>query len=104
MTPYALGVDPRLGDRDVPRIVRVKKWTYNLVLRHYFHTDTSDGFSGFRLFYECAKSRTLKHRSFEVNVHPANPYYDPEELEILQGPWREDVRFPIRLISYHELG
>jgi len=44
-----------------------------------------------------------KQRTFEVNVHPTNPYYHAEETEILMGPWADDLGFPIRLISYHEL-
>ncbi len=103
LTAHALGVDPELGDRDVSRSVRMKKWIYNFLLRNYVRTKTTDGFSGFRLFYECAKSRRLNHRTFEVNVHPASTYYDAGEEEIVQGPWTDEVAFPIRLISYHEL-
>ena len=45
----------------------------------------------------------MKHRTFEVNVHPTNPYYDADETEILMGPWSDDLEFPVRLISYHDL-
>ncbi|MQF67153.1 ChbG/HpnK family deacetylase [SAR202 cluster bacterium AD-802-F09_MRT_200m] len=103
LTAFALGVDPNLGDQDVSKILRIKKYIYNLGIRHYYRTKTSDGFSGFRLFYEYAKSRPMKHRTFEVNVHPTNPYYEAGETEILKGRWQEEIDFPIRLISYHEL-
>ena len=103
LPPHALGVDPELGDRDVSKTVRVKKWAYNFLLRNYVRTKTTEGFSGFRLFYESAKSRRLNHRTFEVNVHPASTYFDAREEEIIQGPWFSELRFPIRLISYHEL-
>ena len=103
LTPFALGTDPELGDHDVPKSLRIKKSIYNLGLKHYYRTKTSDGFSGFRLFYEYAKTRRMKHRTFEVNVHPTNPYYDAGETDILMGPWHDDLDFPIRLISYHEL-
>lgn len=103
LTPHALGVDPELGDRDVAKSMRVKKWVYNFVLRNYVRAKTTDGFSGFRLFYESARSRRLNHHTFEVNVHPASTYYDAGEEKIIQGPWLGELRFPIRLISYHEL-
>ena len=103
LTPFALGTDPELGDHDVSKSLRIKKSIYNLGLKHYYRTKTSDGFSGFRLFYEYAKTRRIKHRTFEVNVHPTNPYYDAGETDILMGPWHDDLDLPIRLISYHEL-
>ena len=107
LTAFALGIDPGLGDQDVSKSLRVKKSIYNLGLRHYYRTKTCDGFSGFRLFYEYAKSRPgtqpMKQQTFEVNVHPTNPYYHAEETEILMGSWIDDLGFPIRLISYHEL-
>lgn len=99
---HALGVDPELGDR-VSLFLRLKKSAYNWALRNYYHTETSNGFSGFRLFYEYAKKQRMKHRTFEVNVHPANPYYDSEEERILAAPWESDLDFPIRLISYKQL-
>ena len=73
------------------------------MLRNYYRTKTTDGFSGFRLFYEVAKTKPMKHRSFEVVVHPANDYYDPEESEILRTPWQDALDFPVRLISYNGL-
>lgn len=103
VTPFALGIDPDLGYKDISKILRAKKWVYNFALKHYFPTKTTDGFSGFRLLYESARFRKLKHNTFEVNVHPENDYYDSSEVEILRGPWREEVGFPIRLISYHQL-
>ena len=74
------------------------------MLRNYYRTKTTNGFSGFRLFYEYAKKRPMKHSTFEVNVHPANPYYDAEEERILAAQWENDLNFPVRLISYDQLG
>ncbi|NQW23059.1 MAG: ChbG/HpnK family deacetylase [SAR202 cluster bacterium] len=102
VTPHALGVDPELGDR-VSLTLRLKKRVYNWALRNYYRTKTSDGFSGFRLFYEYAKKRPMNHRIFEVNVHPANPYYDAMEEQILAGPWERELNFPVRLISYDQM-
>ena len=65
MTAHELSIDPRLGDMDVSRAVRIKKWGYNFLLRNYVGMKTTDGFSGFRLFYESAKDRRMGHRTFE---------------------------------------
>jgi len=103
LSAHALSVDPRLGDQDVSKTVRIKKWGYNFLLRKYVGMKTTDGFSGFRLFYESAKDRHLSHRTFEVNVHPASTYYDVGEEEIIRRAWTDEIEFPIRLISYDEL-
>jgi predicted glycoside hydrolase/deacetylase ChbG (UPF0249 family) len=82
---------------------RLRKNAYNFVLRHYFRTATTSGFSGFDLFHALGTQKDLKHKSFEVVVHPGNDYYAPEELETLEGPWREQLKFPVRLVNYSEL-
>jgi predicted glycoside hydrolase/deacetylase ChbG (UPF0249 family) len=103
ISPATLGLAPGATSDNVPRQVRLKKSVYNLLLKHYYRTKTTDGFSGFRLFLEYAKLRKMNHRTFEVMVHPSNEYYDPEEIELLRGAWQEDLDFPVRLISYHDL-
>ena len=103
LTAEVLGLGPDFGAHDVSGTLRLKKWAYNFLLRHYYRTETTQGFSGFRLFYEYARSRIMKHRTFEVTVHPENPYYDPSEIAILESSWREELNFPVRLISYLEL-
>jgi predicted glycoside hydrolase/deacetylase ChbG (UPF0249 family) len=103
LTPFELGVDPLFAGGDVSKSLRSKKWLYNFLLRNYYRTKTTDGFSGFRLFYEYARTHKMNQRTFEVNVHPENPYYDAGEMDILRGPWREAIRLPIRLISYYEI-
>jgi len=104
VTPQTLGMDPETGDPGQLSL-RVKKWAYNWALRNYYRTKTTDGFSGFRLFYEYARNLPMKHRSFEVNVHPANPYYDAAgEEQILASAWEDQLDFPVRLISYDQLG
>jgi len=81
----------------------MKRNIYNFVLRHYFRTKTTAGFSGFDLLHEVGSLRVLKHKTFEVVVHPGNDYYAPEEIEILEGPWCDSLKFPVRLVSYSEL-
>lgn len=90
-------------DEHAPLAFRLKKNIFNFVLRHYFRTRTTAGFSGFDLFHQVGSLKRLKHESFEVVVHPGNNYYAPEEIEILEGPWRDSLKFPVRLVSYSEL-
>lgn len=103
LTAFNLGIDPESTRRDGSISLRVKKAIYNILLRYYYRTKSTQAFSGFRLFYENAKIGRMRHRTVEVGVHPANDYYDPNETEILQGPWREELGFEIQLISYHDI-
>ena len=90
-------------DEQVPVTLRAKKTLFNFMLRHYYKSKTTQGFSDFKMFYEQALANGIKHRNFEVVVHPGNTYYDAEEIELLRGPWRDELAFPVRLISYGEL-
>ena len=103
LTAFSLGIDPESTGQDGSTSLRVKKVLYNFLLRHYYRTKSTQAFSGFRLFYENAKSNKMKYRTVEVGVHPGSDYYDPNEIEILEGPWREELGFPIRLISYYDI-
>lgn len=103
LTPLTLALDPDSDLGDAPLTLRLKKTLYNFMLRHYYRTKTTQGFSGFRLFYEYSKRKRMNFSSFEAVVHPGSDYYDPGEIEILQTAWQEDLRFPIRLISYHDI-
>jgi predicted glycoside hydrolase/deacetylase ChbG (UPF0249 family) len=103
LTAFKLALDPEGSGDDIKRTKRLKKVLYNFMLRHYYRTKTTQGFSGFRLFYEYARWKKMNFRSFEVVVHPGSDYYDAGEIEILKGPWEEELGFPIRLISYHDL-
>jgi predicted glycoside hydrolase/deacetylase ChbG (UPF0249 family) len=84
-------------------VLKLKKAFYNFLLRHYYRTKTTDGFSDFSLFYQNAKSGKLKRRVYEVTVHPGSSYYPTDEIDLLKGPWRESLDFPVQLISYAEL-
>ena len=84
-------------------VLKAKKGLYNFLVRHYVGAKTTQGFAGFDLFYANAKSHHLKHRSFEVMVHPKNPFYDESEVDLLLGPWREELSFPVRLVNDDEV-
>ena len=83
--------------------LRLKKASYNFMLKHHYRTATTDGFSDFMLFFQRARSQKMRQHSVEVMVHPGSRYYDSDETELLRGPWRDAIGFPIRLISYADL-
>jgi len=90
-------------DEHVSLAFRVKKKVFNFMLRHYYRTRTTEGFSGFQLFHQVGRVKRMKHRSFEVVVHPGSEYYEQEEIELLESPWRDSLKFPVHLMSYCEL-
>ena len=85
--------------------LRLKKSAYNFLLRRYYRTATTGGFTDFKTFYESGKTSRPKHRVIELMVHPGSRAFDYEdETEILSGPWRDDLSFPVRLVNYHGVG
>lgn len=45
----------------------------------------------------------MKHRSFEVVVHPGSEFYEQEKIELLESPWRDSLMFPVHLMNYFDL-
>lgn len=80
----------------------IKSPTYNFLLKRYYKTQTTQGFTYFRTFHEHAMSGSLQFGSIETMVHPGSRTYS-HETDLLRSTWRESVPFPVRLISYHEL-
>ena len=88
----------------VPWQLRIKKSTYNFLLRHYYSTITTRGFTDFMTFYELGKIDKLQHHNFELMVHPGSQAFDyQDETNILSGHWQEKLTFPVRLVSYMEI-
>jgi len=81
----------------------LKKAGYNLALRRYYGTKTTQGFTDFKTFCLASDSDLKKYGSVEIMMHPGSAVYEDESDE-LRGPWREARGFPIDLISYNELG
>ena len=66
---------------------------------------STGGFTDFKTFYESGKTSRPKHRVIELMVHPGSRAFDYEdETEILSGPWKDDLSFPVRLVNYHGVG
>ena len=85
-----------------PVSLRLKKTAYNFLLKHFFPTKTTQGFTDFKTFHQCAISGTLNHRFIELMVHPG---YEPyaQETELLSEDWQEACPLPVRLVSYSDL-
>ena len=82
--------------------LRLKKGIYNFFLKHYRRTRTTQGFTNLKAFCDVGKSRGLKYQSVEIMVHPGLDNYD-DGTDLLPGPWRQSLKFPVRLISYADL-
>jgi predicted glycoside hydrolase/deacetylase ChbG (UPF0249 family) len=86
-------------------LLLLKKRVWIFALRNCFRTRTTDGFSDFGSFFRVAREGPLRLRSLEVMVHPGadNELGFQDEIKILETSWEEQLPFPLRLLSYHEL-
>jgi len=78
------------------------KASYNFLLRRFYRSKTTSGFTDFATFCEVGQSKALNRSSIEVHVHPGATDY-ADETGLLESDWRDDLKFPVRLISHHEL-
>jgi predicted glycoside hydrolase/deacetylase ChbG (UPF0249 family) len=79
------------------------KAIYNFVLRRYYQSITTSGFTDFATFCNLgSRSRRLNRDSLEVHVHPGAEFY-ADETALLEDSWQDELKFPVRLISHHEL-
>lgn len=92
---YESGAEP-------PMLLPVKKQLWQLTLTGFDGTETTDGFSSLRNFYNDAARLPRHWRSFEAMVHPG-PFSDPFERELLARDWWRDLPFGVEFINYHEL-
>ena len=63
---------------------------------------TTAGFTSFATFLEAGRQTQLPFVSLEVMVHPGHPHF-AEESRWLKAPWRQNLPFPVELISYCDL-
>ena len=87
----------------VSKSLLFKKSVFNFALKHYYRTKTTQGFTDFKAFIEQGTRRQIKHRTVEVMVHPGSDVYE-DESDQLAAPWNEDMKFPVRLINYRDIG
>jgi len=80
----------------------VLKSIWNSALRYCYATKTTAGFSSFDAFVSAAKVRSLSCSSVEVMVHPGHQSF-AQETKLLRSNWQDEIPFPVRLISYHDI-
>lgn len=86
----------------VSNILLLKKRSFNFVLRYYYLTKTTSGFTDFLTFYEIGQLNRLRHDSIEIMSHPGRPGNE-RETSLLGSDWEERLTFPIQLINYNQL-
>lgn len=80
----------------------LQKFLYNFMLRNYYKTKTSSGFTDFLTFCQNSKSKKTKNKSIELMVHPGLKDYETETA-LLYTDWQSDLPFTVKLINYNEL-
>lgn len=86
-------------DNSGPHVLALKG-VYNFLLRNYYRSETTSGFTDFATFCRVAKDKKLKRKSIEVHVHPGASAYT-DETGLLESDWRDGLQFPVRLVSRH---
>ena len=82
--------------------VLIFKAVYNFLLRRYYHSETTAGFTDFATFCQVAQTGPIDRSSIEVHVHPGATAY-ADETSLLESEWRKDLKSPVRLINHSEL-
>lgn len=85
-----------------PWSLRVSKALWNLALRRYYPTRTTEGCTSLEVFAATAAASAPPFRTVELMVHPGHPRYE-EETRLLSGDWWKALPFEIQFISYLEL-
>ena len=90
------------GDENVSKTLLLKKHLYNFALKHYYRTKTTQGFTDLKVFIEHGAKGRLKYRTVELMVHPGSDLYE-NDYDQLAEPWRQRLKFPVRLINYRDI-
>lgn len=89
-------------EQPVSAVLARKKAAYNWVLRNFYATRTTDGFTELLSYHSEMGRRALFHRSVELMVHPGASYA-AEEVAVLKSDWLAASGLDARLIGYREL-
>jgi len=89
---------------DAPASLRLKasKALWNLALRRYLPTKTTEGFTSLAIFHRTAAKLNLSFEAIELMVHPGGKGFE-DETALLAGEWWRDLPMPIRFVNYNEL-
>jgi len=80
----------------------LKKKLWNLALKHYFATTTTDHFTEFATFMEVAREVPWSDQTVELMAHPGSAYY-ADETTLLETFRPDELPFEAKLINYDEL-
>jgi chitin disaccharide deacetylase len=98
-----IGKNIYTANQCVTRAMIWKKAVYNWTVRSLYASTTTAGFTEFTSLHELGTGQVLHYQSIEGMVHPGSPS-DRDEMALLTSPWERDMRFPVTLISYNQLG
>lgn len=80
----------------------IKKWLWNLSLRSYSATKTTDGFTNFACFLDNLKIKEISYKTVELMVHPGWNNY-AKEIAYIESPWIATIPINVSLINYNDL-
>ena len=80
----------------------VKKAIWNMALRRYVRTGTTDAFTDLGTMATGMPGDRPPGRTLELMVHPGGPAFAAETAALEQECWRR-FDYPISLISYREV-
>jgi chitin disaccharide deacetylase len=80
----------------------LKRSLYNWTMRHVYRSVTVEAGGELCTFIAVGSREEASWATVEASAHPGNPNY-PHDRELLLSPWEEQLRFPVRLVSYHQL-
>lgn len=81
---------------------RLCKSAYNLAMRHYPPTRTTDEFGSFWNYISLDLTRDILPKSVELMTHPGHKGY-AEETRMLDTEWQQNIPYSIELVNYNEL-
>lgn len=88
--------------RPASRALLCLKRVWIFALRYYYHTQTTQGFTGFSSFFILAQRRAIRYGSIELMVHPGSDGYEGETA-LLRSDWRQRLPYQFELLSYNDL-
>lgn len=81
---------------------RLKRFAFDWAMRHTCNSLTTQAGSDLATLISVGSRQPLAFRTVEALAHPGNPYYSGD-LQLLLSPWEEELCFPVRLVSYHQV-
>jgi len=83
-------------------LTQTKRSVYHWAVRNTCETATTEAVADLSTFIARGREQHPGCRTVELIAHPSNPYY-PDDLRLLLSPWKEELPFPVRFVSYRQL-